>query len=325
MNTQKPRPIGFSIAAAAIGGAVLILVTVSCEPERAVTEQQLADRTQDEAAPDDDQTPDQPDDAPADQPDDDQAVASVDVAQLEDGTYYAAEEYDPEEDWINIAIIEVQDGAIVDAEWNAAPTNGGPAKLEYSRAGEYGMERVAESPWHEQAEATAAHLVETQDPAAVPLDDHGETDAITGATITVGYFFELASQALREGPVEPGPYQDGHYTVQTDEPGDDWHDQVHVTIVGGRIAGVFWNPIWTEDGETGKYELSEEGEYGMERASDWPWHEHADTLAREVVQNQGVEAIPTDEDGYVDGITGATIRATTFKDLVARALEDAEA
>lgn len=244
------------------------------------------------------------------------------VASLADGWYRAEESFDPDSDWRNIVMLEVRDGKIIGGTWNAAPKRGGADKLTYSRDGDYNMERVAQWPWHEQSEATVAHLIETQDPYDIEWNDDGEADAVSGATMTVSYFFELAQEALSSDPVERGPYRDGAYTAQGSA-GDEWQDTVHVTVIDGYIASVFWAPEPTADQGMNKYDYSYEGEYGMESLSQWPWHEHADAVARFVLANQSLEGMDLDEDGDTDAVSGATISLDGFYAAADSALANA--
>ncbi|MDK2800646.1 MAG: hypothetical protein PWQ70_2265, partial [Clostridiales bacterium] len=65
--------------------------------------------------------------------------------------------------------------------------------------GKYGMKEKggAQAEWHEQAEKAEAYLLKTQDPTKITYtDDEGHTDLISGATIHVKEFFELANEAL---------------------------------------------------------------------------------------------------------------------------------
>ena len=241
-----------------------------------------------------------------------------DVSSLEDGWYRAEEEFDGSADWRNIVMIEVSGGEIVDAKWTPASRTGGPDKYQYSLDGDYGMERVAQWPWHEQADAVVQHLLSTQNPYDIEFNDDGEADAISGATMTVDYFFELAQRALSGSPAGMGRYQDGVYRGEA-EPGDDWQDVVYITVKDGYIISVYWAPEPMGDQGMNKYEYSEEGEYGMEAASDWPWHEHADAVARFVIENQSIDG--SDE---TDAVSGATISLGGFYAAASDAIAQAQ-
>jgi major membrane immunogen (membrane-anchored lipoprotein) len=128
----------------------------------------------------------------------------VSVEDLEDGIYEAQEEdFDDNSGWKNIVTIEVKDGKIVDAKWNGIHKDGGDDKVTKSINGEYGMVEHgnANAEWHEQAALVEAYLLEVQDPTDIKYsNEEGNTDAITGATIHVKEFFDLAIQALKSQP-----------------------------------------------------------------------------------------------------------------------------
>jgi len=121
--------------------------------------------------------------------------------QYKDGTYYAeADDFD-ESGWKDTVTIEVKNGKIVSVDWNAINKDGGDDKDTLSRNGGYKMVEYggAQAEWHEQAEKVEAYLVEKQDPTDIKYKDNdGHTDAISGATIKVKKFFDLAQKALKD-------------------------------------------------------------------------------------------------------------------------------
>ncbi|MDD4574565.1 MAG: hypothetical protein PHR69_10160, partial [Sphaerochaeta sp.] len=69
--------------------------------------------------------------------------------------------------------------------------------------GKYGMIKASKvgKEWHEQAQATEAYLIETQDPKKIRFTKtDGITDDIAGVSMNVGDFFSLATKALAAGP-----------------------------------------------------------------------------------------------------------------------------
>ncbi|MCR1898882.1 FMN-binding protein [Irregularibacter muris] len=132
-------------------------------------------------------------------------TAKVDVSSLEDGTYHAEEADFGDSGWKYVVDVEVKDGKIVDATWNGLFKDGGDDKITQSKSGEYGMVENggASAEWHEQAELVEKYLVEIQDPTAVEYtSEEGHADAITGASIHVKEFFDLATKALSSDPVK---------------------------------------------------------------------------------------------------------------------------
>ncbi|MGI6778224.1 MAG: FMN-binding protein [Acetivibrionales bacterium] len=119
-----------------------------------------------------------------------------------DGIYSAEEDgFDESSGWKNVVTLQVKDGKIVDAEWNAIHKDGGDDKKTLSADGKYGMQEKggAQAEWHEQAEKVEQYLLKTQDPSDISYsDDEGHTDAISGASIHVKEFFDLAAKALKD-------------------------------------------------------------------------------------------------------------------------------
>lgn len=118
-----------------------------------------------------------------------------------DGNYYAeADNFDENSGWKETVDITVMNGNIVAVSWNGVHKDGGTDKVTRSKSGEYGMKEngnaVAE--WHEQAYKAEQFLIEKQDPAAIVLGDDGSTDAISGVSIHVNGFVELAAKALAD-------------------------------------------------------------------------------------------------------------------------------
>jgi major membrane immunogen (membrane-anchored lipoprotein) len=116
-----------------------------------------------------------------------------------DGTYTAeAKDFDAKSGWKSTISITVTDGYIATVDWNGLNKKGGDDKKTVSKAGNYGMKANGGSlaEWHEEAALVEKFLIEKQDVAAITLKGDGKTDAISGATIAVSDFVELATQAL---------------------------------------------------------------------------------------------------------------------------------
>lgn len=123
------------------------------------------------------------------------AAMAFAVGPYEDGTYMAeADEFD--HGWKPFVQITVMGGYITDAHFDNFAEEGDKTKYVASVQGEYGMvaNSNAQWAWYEQADRAAAYLVETQDPAAATRD--ANADAISGVSVTVNYFYDLAQEAL---------------------------------------------------------------------------------------------------------------------------------
>jgi major membrane immunogen (membrane-anchored lipoprotein) len=121
-------------------------------------------------------------------------------AYTRDGWYYAeaaaADSYHTK----NSVLITVVNGSIVDVLWNGIlqgmPASINPSKIITSRANGYPM-TGARSLWHVQAAAASAALVQAQDPARIPVKADQKTDAVSGVSIQVKDYLDVAAQALR--------------------------------------------------------------------------------------------------------------------------------
>ncbi|AEJ62287.1 hypothetical protein Spith_2030 [Spirochaeta thermophila DSM 6578] len=118
-----------------------------------------------------------------------------------DGTYHAEQADFSPQGWKEFVDITVLGGRIVAVRWDALHKDGGDPKDTRSRNGEYGMYENggAQAPWWQQAEAVEKYLMQTQDPTKITYkDDEGHTDAISGVSIHVNSFFQLAQEALKD-------------------------------------------------------------------------------------------------------------------------------
>ncbi|NDL66562.1 FMN-binding protein [Anaerotalea alkaliphila] len=251
-------------------------------------------------------------------------------AAYEDGVYFAAtEEFPADNAWKGAVTVVVEGGKIVSADFNGINKNGGPTKKEVSAAGNYPMvERggaIAE--YHEQAALAEAYLVETQDPTQINYTgEDGVTDAISGVTIKVQEYFELAQKALAAGPIIVGPYKDGGYQAEEAAFTNGWKYNVGLTVLNGNIVAVSWNGSNEEDPEQTKKQASMDGNYPMveQGGAIADWHVQAAEVEKHLLETQDPTDINyTGEDGVTDAISGVTIKVKAFFTLAEEALKGA--
>jgi len=115
-----------------------------------------------------------------------------------DGIYSAEDETFSEGGWKEKVSITVENGNIISAYWTAVHKDGGDDKYVQSENGQYGMKEKAnaKAEWHEQADLVTDYLVENQSVSGIKIKDGGKTDSVSGASISVGKFVELADKAL---------------------------------------------------------------------------------------------------------------------------------
>ncbi len=119
-----------------------------------------------------------------------------------DGTYYASEDGFGSNGWKGFVSLFVHNGNIVQAYYSGV-NEAGDDKQVFASEGKYGMIKGSKigKEWHEQAQATEAYLIATQDPKKIKISKtDGKTDDIAGVSMTVSDFFTLAEKALAAGP-----------------------------------------------------------------------------------------------------------------------------
>lgn len=248
------------------------------------------------------------------------------AGELQDGTYFAMADTFPDSGWKATVTLKVEGGKITAADWNGVNKNAGADKKSFSKDGKYGMKEKgkAQAEWHEQAEKVEAYLIETQDPAKIEYkDNEGHTDAISGVSIHVNEFFELAAKALAQGPVEMGPYKDGAYHAEAKEFTNGWKETVDLTVMNGKIVAANWDGISEENAEITKKMASADGSYGMKEKgkAQAEWHEQAAAAEAHLLEIQDPTKITyTDNEGHTDAISGVSIHVNGFFDLAKEAL-----
>ena len=102
----------------------------------------------------------------------------------------------------------------------------------------------------------------------------------------------------------------------------------NVTIVdSGIITDVYLDTTYTKDGvETTKKTLKED--YGMLNhpygSTVGEWYQQVEKLEQAVIDNQGIDFLNLDEDGYTDAVSGCTIKIDALYQALNDALEKAK-
>lgn len=262
------------------------------------------------------------------------AVAfSVSAESLKNGKYFAQASEFPKSGWKAQVVLEVKGGKIVSANWNGVSNIAGAAdKKAFDKAGKYNMVKFgkAQAEWNVQAAAVEAYLVKTQDLAfSKYTSEEGNTDAITGASIHVKEFFDLAKEAVAAGPVAKGKYKkDGwYYSEQADfDAKTGWKDTALVTVVNGSIVDAVWNGISNDAAKKSKIIESTAGNYNMVKfgKAQAEWDVQAAKAEAALVKAQDPTKIAVKADGTTDAVSGVSIHISGFFQLVADALKAAK-
>ncbi|MCX7023848.1 MAG: FMN-binding protein [Spirochaetes bacterium] len=112
-----------------------------------------------------------------------------------DGVWHAESAALSSSGWKGIVDVFVKQGIVVGASWNAVDKTGADRKSAV-KAGKYTMKQGG-TPWTAQANAVARYFIGIQDPSKVAYKDNaGHIDAVSGVSISVKEFFDLAAEAL---------------------------------------------------------------------------------------------------------------------------------
>ena len=238
-------------------------------------------------------------------------------AVLADGTYEAKGE--PMDGYTDQVSMTVKEGKITEVVWESVGEDGSKKSV-LSETGEYVMTEDGLT-WKEQAEAMAATLVENQSLEFANLNEQGKTDAVSGVSISVGGFVNLAEQCMKEaaGLTQTLALQDGTYEAKG-TPADGYTDQVTMTVKEGKITEVAWESVG-EDGSK-KSVLSENGEYVMTE-DGLTWKEQAEAMAAALVENQSLEFANLNEQGKTDAVSGVSISVGGFVNLAQQCMNQA--
>ncbi|AEJ20949.1 hypothetical protein [Gracilinema caldarium] len=258
---------------------------------------------------------------------------SLGAQTLKDGKYFAQQDGFGSSGWKSQIVLEVKGGKITAANWNGVSNIAGAQdKKTHDKAGKYNMVKFgkAQAEWYQQAEKVEQYLVKTQDYKFNKYKDaEGHTDAISGASIHVKEFFDLAQKAIAAGPVAKGLYaKDGWYYAEQAEfdKQSGWKDTVLLTVVNGRIVDVVWNGISNDSAKKSKIVESVSGNYNMVKFGNAQaeWHEQAAKAQAALIAAQDPAKIAVKADGKTDAIAGVSIHVAPFLQLAANALKAAK-
>ncbi|HHT98281.1 MAG TPA: FMN-binding protein [Clostridiales bacterium] len=133
---------------------------------------------------------------------DDLVIQSASVVNtLKDGIYIA-EADDFIGGYKSIVTIKVENSEITSVVWDQMDELG-QYKSYLSSTGKYVMTEDGLT-WKEQADKLAANVIENQSTSDININDEGETDSVTGVSISVNEFTDLVEKALLKasGPTE---------------------------------------------------------------------------------------------------------------------------
>jgi major membrane immunogen (membrane-anchored lipoprotein) len=256
------------------------------------------------------------------------AGAAFGQVKAKDGVYFAQESGFGSSGWREEVVVTVAGGKIASVVWNGTSNLGLADKKTVAAAGKYGMKKASKLglEWDQEAANVEAWLVKSQDIGFSKFNAKGETDAISGASLTVKNFFELVNKALASAPVAKGIYtKDGWYFAEQTgfDPQSGWKDNVLVTVVNGSVVDVLWNGVYKDKTKKSKLVEALAGRYGMGKvAKKGEWNLQAAATEEAILKAQDPSKIAMRKDGTSDAVSGASIHLTAVG-LAAEALKNA--
>ncbi|AZK44916.1 FMN-binding protein [Paenibacillus lentus] len=128
------------------------------------------------------------------------AAGPIEPGPYKDGNYHAeADKFAEGSGWKETVDVIVSAGNIVRVNFSGV-NEAGEDKRQNSIDGKYAMvaNGGAQAEWHEQAAKAEQYLIEKQDPAALSFTEDGKTDAISGVSISLKSYYDLAAKALEQ-------------------------------------------------------------------------------------------------------------------------------
>ncbi|WP_327204879.1 hypothetical protein [Paenibacillus sp. DMB20] len=104
---------------------------------------------------------------------------------------------DAKSGWKSTVDLTVANGKVIAAYFSGVNDNGDDKQV-FSKDGKYGMKEKggAQAEWHEQIEKAQQYFLENQGVGSLSFNDEGKTDAISGVSIGIQEYFQLAEKAL---------------------------------------------------------------------------------------------------------------------------------
>ena len=156
------------------------------------------------------------------------------VPGLQDGEYKRTAEDAEEDGYVDFVEIVVEDGWITAVKWDGIHRNTHTGRAEDSLAKE---EPGKEAVWARQAYAMEQKLEEIQDPFLIPVKSNGKTEMVSGVTIDVRMFIQLAALCI-----EDAKQTDSDDTASLSVPdvvvSAQGEQMVSVIAIGGKDSGI---------------------------------------------------------------------------------------
>lgn len=232
---------------------------------------------------------------------------------LNDGHYFAEEEFFSTTGWKNIVNFEVINGKIENITFDAVNEQATAYKRELSLNGEalLNTDESSELKWHEQIELAETYLINYQEYQDLITEDNLPT--IPGISIDLSPFIKLFKTASSLGPLEMGPYQDGQYYAESTDSYNNSKHSINLIVKNGYIIAAHWDTLFTDSSNQTTHTLEDENYAKL-------WNEQAKLLEQHLLEIQDPMLMSFNEQNKTTDVNGVTIEVHQFIELATKAL-----
>ncbi|MCR1808828.1 hypothetical protein [Haploplasma modicum] len=237
----------------------------------------------------------------------------------------------PQITWVEVTVekgkvtnyfIDARQSKVTTNEESGAKTLAWNEKTKKELKFDYGMTGASEigKEWFEQAAVIEKFFLE-KGPDALKLDKDGYIEDLTGATVKGGDYQKLAKKALENA--KNGIFTDFIVDLNSGKAQVTWVDVkveknkvVSYTIDARQSKLTDGKTVWNE-----KTKKELKFDYGMTGASEIgkEWFEQAAVIEKLFLE-KGPDALKLNEKGYIEDLTGATVKGAAYKQLAKNAL-----
>lgn len=231
---------------------------------------------------------------------------------LADGVYFAKEDHYSNDGWKHLVNFEIINGKIESITFDAINEEATTYKCDFSMKEELGSNIKDKSSlkWHEQVELIENYFLTSKIDTHLLNED--TIPSISGVTLDLLPFFQLFNEAITNGPLESGPYQDGSYYAETDEVETQLKHTIHLIIKNGYIIAAHWDVI----------PISNKNNDNTTIDNTPIQHEvqQANLLENYLIEIQDPTQMTFNEENKTTDINGVTIEVDQFIELAIKAL-----
>ncbi len=229
--------------------------------------------------------------------------------QLEDGRYYAsADEFSTTTGFKEFVSFDVVDHKITTIQFDAVHQTAQKTQKEHSQTK---PNESSELPDHEQLKLLETYVKDN--PAITP--DTFTADQLKTLTLDALPYLTLYVNALNNGPIEAGSYQDGHYFATIDDFVDGQKPVMYLTIFNGHIVAVNYDTLLQDETKTLKQLAAENDDQEHQE-----WSDQVNELEHYLIEIQNPSQIKATEENTIVGIDGTYPFVHEFIELSIKAL-----